>query len=49
METSLELLDFDVCNILGGDLAFDDKREICAGNKKFFPVIDVFKKTSCGR
>ena len=47
METGLDLLDYKVCNELGNDLDFDDKREICVGNKKIFPVIDVFIMKRC--
>jgi len=48
METGVDLLDFDVCNTLGENLAFDAKRELCAGKKKHFPIIDIFEmKDSC--
>jgi len=48
METGVDLLDFDVCNKLGGQLAFDQKRELCAGKKKEFPIIDTFEmKAEC--
>jgi len=48
METGLDLLDFDVCKQLGSNLAFDQTREICAGKKKHFPIIDIFEmKDSC--
>jgi len=48
METGVDLLDFDVCKTLGGELQFDEKREICAGKKKNFPIIDIFEmKAQC--
>jgi len=41
-ETALDLLDPHICNVLGKSIKYDEKQEICAGHKKYFPPIDAF-------